>query len=88
LTDPKRRGYGVPETDPGFMGPGFWLRRLIKDHNTPAVRLPREMVRNLKWRKGDLLSVVRVDGAVVIAKLKYRDPQEVAYDQVNEARRK
>jgi len=88
FSDPKARRYGVPTSDPGYVKPGFWLRRLIKDHKTPAVRLPRLMVRNLAWHKGDLLSVVQVEGAIVIAKLQYTDPQEVSHDQVDEARRK
>jgi len=88
FSDPKCRRYGVSTSDPGYVKPGFWLRRLIKDHNTPAVRLPRLMVRNLGWHKGDLLSVVHVPGAVVIAKLDYKDPEEVAHDQADEARRK
>jgi len=67
---------------------GFDLRRLQKDHNAPAMRFPREMIRNLGWRKGALLWVTVVDNCLVIGKLEYRDPMEVASDKVDEVRRK
>lgn len=67
-------------------GQGFELRRLMQDHGAPAVRFPREIVRNLGWMKGDLLWVTMVDDVIVIGKLRYEDPMEVANDKANEAR--
>lgn len=85
---PKKWRYGIKSSDGGFVNTGFWLRRLIRDHKTPAVRLPRELVRSMGWRQGELLYVMPVRDIVVVGRLHYEDPTEVNYDYIDEARRK
>ena len=85
---PRRWVYGVISSERGYEQTGFWLRRFASDHGAPAVRIPREVVRNLGWKKGDFLFVVPDGDMIVIGKLKYEDPKEVARDKANEVRRK
>ena len=88
FNEPGARMWGKGWKNDFMLTDGFDLRRLQKDHNAPAVRLPREMIRNLGWRKGALLWVTMVDNCLVIGKLRYQDPTEVASDKVDEVRRK
>ncbi len=86
--DPPKWRYGIPSRENGRVEAGYLLRRLLKDHNTPCIRLPREEVRHLGWNLGELLFIVPVDQFLVIGKLNYEDPTEVAHDIVDEVRRK
>ena len=84
---PKSIRYSTPSTDGGYVREGFYLRRLIRDHNTPAVRLPREVIRRLGWNQGTLLAVSCFEGAIVLTALDYKDPEEGAHAALDEARR-
>lgn len=86
--DPAQWRYGIPSRENNRVEAGFILRRLSRDHNSPSVRLPREEIRHLGWTKGELLFIAPVDEFLVIGKLNYEDPTEVAHDIVDEVRRK
>jgi len=88
MTAPKEWRYGIHTTDPGWVRDGFYLRRLVRDHNTPCVRFPREMIRNLGWKQGDLLAVLAGENGIFVTKLEFADPEVILYDSLDEVRRK
>lgn len=79
--------WGQNDNRDTYLGYGFDLRRLLEDHGAPSVRLPRELIRHLGWNKRTLLWVTMIDDVILIGRLKYEDPTEVAHDKVDEVRR-
>jgi len=85
---PQEERWNAPANRDWYYVDGFNLRRLLEDHGAPAVRFPREIIRHLGWTRRTLLWITEIEGCIVIGKLKYEDPTEVAHDKVDQVRRK